>query len=44
MVESLWCIGWIFTIGFFQLKFWKAVLALFIWPYYIGIEVKKRLK
>ena len=33
---SLWFIGWLFTIGFVQLSFWKAVLALIIWPYYLG--------
>lgn len=31
-----WFIGWLFTIGFLQLSFWKGVLALVIWPYYIG--------
>jgi hypothetical protein len=29
-------IGWLFTIGFLQLSFWNGVLALIIWPYYIG--------
>ena len=34
---TLWMIGWLFTIGYLDLKFfWKGVLALFIWPYYIG--------
>jgi hypothetical protein len=28
--------GWLFTIGFAQLGFWKAVLALVIWPYFLG--------
>jgi hypothetical protein len=32
----LWIIGWLFTLGFLQLTFWKGVLALLIWPYYIG--------
>jgi len=32
----LWMAGWLFTIGFLQLSFWRAVLALFVWPYYIG--------
>lgn len=31
-----WIAGWIFTIGFLELAFWKAVLAIVIWPYYIG--------
>jgi hypothetical protein len=32
----LWFGGWLFTIGFAQLGFWKAVLALVIWPYFLG--------
>jgi hypothetical protein len=32
----LWFAAWLFTIGFLKLHFWKAVLALFVWPYYIG--------
>ncbi|HMN85736.1 MAG TPA: hypothetical protein PKA74_07085 [Bauldia sp.] len=32
----LWFAGWLFTLGYLDLAFWKGVLALFIWPYYIG--------
>lgn len=32
----LWFGGWLFTIGFAQLGFWRAVLALVIWPYFLG--------
>jgi len=32
----IWIIGWLFTIAFAQLTFWKAVLALIIWPYFLG--------
>ncbi|MBN2029315.1 hypothetical protein JW824_03625 [bacterium] len=32
----IWYIGWLFTIAFAKLTFWKAVLALLIWPYYLG--------
>lgn len=32
----LWFGGWLFTLGFLGLSFWKGVLALFIWPYYLG--------
>ncbi len=31
-----WCTGWLFTIGFLKLSFWKGVLAIVLWPYYIG--------
>jgi hypothetical protein len=33
----VWAIGWLFTIGFFHLTFWKAVLAIVLWPYYLGV-------
>jgi hypothetical protein len=36
---SLWFIGWLFTIGFLHLAFWKGVLAVVVWPYYIGTTV-----
>ncbi|HUT73491.1 MAG TPA: hypothetical protein VM221_01500 [Armatimonadota bacterium] len=36
----LWAVGWLFTIGYLKLAFWKAVLAVVIWPYYIGAAVR----
>jgi hypothetical protein len=33
----LWFGGWLFTIGYAQLGFWKAVLGLIIWPYFLGM-------
>lgn len=32
----IWLIGWLFSIGFLNLAFWKAVAAIILWPYYIG--------
>jgi hypothetical protein len=32
----LWFVGWLFTIGYLHLGFWRGVLAIVIWPYYIG--------
>jgi len=34
---TLWFAGWLFTIGFAQLGFWKGVLALCAWPYFLGV-------
>ena len=31
-----WFGGWLFTIGYMDLTFWRAVLALVIWPYDLG--------
>jgi len=36
---GLWLMGWLFTIGFLELSFWRGVLAIIIWPYYIGVHV-----
>jgi hypothetical protein len=32
-----WFIGWLFTIAFANLIWWKALLGLLIWPYYLGL-------
>ena len=34
----VWIAAWLFTIGFLHLTFWKGVLAVVIWPYYIGVH------
>ena len=31
-----WFAGWLFSLGFLGLGFWKGLLALIVWPYYIG--------
>lgn len=36
MAGTLWFAAWLFTIGFLELTFWKAVLAILLWPYYLG--------
>jgi len=35
-ITGLWFAGWLFTIGFVHLGFWKAVLAVVAWPYFLG--------
>jgi hypothetical protein len=32
----VWFAGWLFAIGFLHFAFWKGLLALFVWPYFIG--------
>lgn len=39
-IGPLWVIGWLFTIAFAQLVWWKAIIALVIWPYYLGVAVR----
>ena len=37
---QLWFIGWLFTIGFAELSFWKAVVAVIAWPYFLGAALR----
>jgi hypothetical protein len=37
----IWLIGWLFTIAYAHLGPAKTVLALIIWPYYLGTTVAK---
>lgn len=36
VLVGLWFAGWLFTIGFLHLSFWKGVFALVVWAYYLG--------
>jgi hypothetical protein len=35
----LWLAAWLFTIGVLDLTFWRGVLAILLWPYYLGVAV-----
>jgi len=35
-VGLLWFGGWLFTIGFLHLTLVKGILAIVLWPYYLG--------
>lgn len=39
-LAPIWIIGWLFTIAYAQLPFWHAVLALIIWPYFLGVALR----
>ena len=32
----IWVIGWLFTIAFAKLSFWNSVLAIILWPWFLG--------
>jgi hypothetical protein len=34
VIVGIW--AWLFTIGYLHLTFWKGVLAIVLWPVYIG--------
>ncbi|MBI2853416.1 MAG: hypothetical protein HYX87_00665 [Chloroflexi bacterium] len=33
---TVWFIGWLFTISFAQLAWWKIIVGLVIWPFFLG--------
>jgi hypothetical protein len=35
-IGTLWFVGWLFTVGYLKLGFWWGVLALIVWPYFLG--------
>lgn len=39
LTGMIWFCGWLFTLAFAKLAFWPGVLALVIWPYYLGMTV-----
>ncbi len=36
----IWFIGWLFTIGFANLVWWKILLGIVVWPLFLGIAVR----
>jgi hypothetical protein len=37
---TLWIAGWLFVIGYLHPSFWRAVLALVLWPVYLGAALR----
>ncbi len=33
---AFWFAGWLFTIGFAHLVWWKIILGIVVWPYFLG--------
>ena len=34
---GIWFAAWLFTVGFLHLSFGKGLMALLLWPYYLGL-------
>ena len=34
VIVGIW--AWLFTIGYLHLTFWKGLLAIVLWPVYLG--------
>jgi hypothetical protein len=40
MAGTFWFAGWLFTIMFAQLAWWKIILGIVIWPLFLGESVR----
>ena len=38
-ISGLWFAGWLFTIGYAKLTFGYGLLALLLWPYFLGSAI-----
>jgi hypothetical protein len=36
LAGTAWFAGWLFSLGFLHLGFWKGALAIALWPYFLG--------
>ena len=36
LIGPIWFIGWLFTIGYAGLVWWQILLAIIVWPYFLG--------
>jgi hypothetical protein len=36
----LWFGGWLFTIGFAKLVWWKVMVGIVVWPYFLGLQIR----
>jgi hypothetical protein len=36
----IWFMGWLFTISFAQLVWWKIILGIVVWPLFLGWAVR----
>ena len=40
---GFWFIGWLFTGGFADLVWWKWILGIVVWPFYLGDKILELL-
>ena len=41
LAGTVWFFGWLFTLGYLHLHFGKGLLAIVLWPYYLGVSFAK---
>lgn len=37
---AFWFMGWLFTIAFANLVWWKIILGIVVWPYFLGLHIR----
>jgi len=37
---AFWFMGWLFTIAFANLVWWKIILGIVVWPYFLGLYIR----
>jgi hypothetical protein len=37
---AFWFAGWLFSIGFANLVWWKIILGIVVWPYFLGVYLR----
>ena len=35
----IWFLGWLFTIGYADLVWWKIIVGIVVWPFFLGDAV-----
>ena len=40
LMGGIWFAGWLFTIAYANLVWWKIILGVVVWPYYLGLAVR----
>ncbi|HEY78104.1 MAG TPA: hypothetical protein G4O09_03215 [Dehalococcoidia bacterium] len=40
LAGAIWFMGWLFTIGYVNLVWWKIILGIVVWPLFLGIELR----
>ena len=39
LAGAFWFAGWLFSIAYADLVWWKIILGIVVWPYYLGQAV-----
>jgi hypothetical protein len=39
LAGAFWFAGWLFTIAFADLVWWKIILGIIVWPLFLGWEI-----